>query len=171
MENPEADTTWSEIDKRFGTRLVKASDALRCCRAGVSRGAGQMGLYMLELLRSVTDSGKWGDEGLGVVGRTTPSAPIELAPGRLVIPVPSFDVRGVGPGAAGLVLVGLAMLEMLREQDGAWTLAQTAADAVPTLVNRARRSQEPDCVKCVASSLLPQTAPRKYETVKIRRRV
>lgn len=130
-----------------------------------------MGVLTLKLVNGLLDPASWGEAGMGYVETFKPGRQIELRPGKVVVPTYDVEVRGLPLGAAGAVLVGLAMLENLREQEGAWTAAQTLADGIPALVTRARKSAENDCPDCVARSLLPQTAPRRYETARIRRRL
>lgn len=98
--------------------------------------------------------------------------------GRFVsVPVANPVIRGVpapAPGALGLgavVVLFAQVAESLAEEQAVQTLVGVLSDAVPVMVQAARRFAEGDCEVCVRRSVWGQSTPREYVTERHQKRL
>lgn len=151
--------------------------ACNCCASAASKGASRTGQLFLALLTRAVEGQRIGDAIDYILDPQVNEALVVEATGR-VATVTTADpmVIGVAAPAAGTlalgatVLIEAAVAQYLSEQEAAATLAATLANAVPPIVQAARRYATGDCEQCVRKSVWGQSTPRSYVTERHQKR-
>lgn len=153
------------------SRALSGMRACNCCASAAAKGASRTGQLILALLTRAVEGQKIGDSIDYVLEPRTQDSLVLEATGR-VATITTADpmVIGVAAPAAGTLAVGATLLleamvaQYLSEQAAAQTLASVMAEAIPPIVQAARRYATGDCEQCVRKSVWGQSAPRTYVT-------
>jgi hypothetical protein len=145
--------------------------ACNCCASAAAKGASRTGQLFLALLTRAVEGQKIGDSIDYILDPQVNEALVVEATGRIAT-VTTADpmVIGVAAPAAGTLAIGATVLiealvaQYLAEQEAAQTLAGVMANAVPPIVQAARRYATGDCEQCVRKSVWGQSSPRRYVT-------
>lgn len=151
--------------------------ACNCCASAAAKGASRTGQLFLALLTRAVEGQKIGNSIDYILDPQVNEAFVLEATGR-VATVTTADpmVIGVAAPAAGTLAVGATILiealvaQYLAEQEAAQTLAGVMANAVPPIVQAARRYATGDCEQCVRKSVWGQSTPRAYVTERHQKR-
>lgn len=140
----------------FRTKVVRADQALRCCRSAESR----MQIDVLGAINQV----------IGFVANAQEGMDLALVPAPALVGLQTrlVSVAAGGPLAVGaVVLAGSSTLMRLATQ----TATLDVLDLVNTVVGQTLSNRKTHCYECLKKSLLNQKNPRHRETDKILRRV
>lgn len=145
--------------------------ACNCCASAAAKGASRTGQLFLALITRAVEGQAIGNSIDYILDPQVNEALVVEATGR-VATITTADpmVIGVAAPAAGTLAVGATILiealvaQYLAEQSAAQTLASVLANAVPPIVQAARRYATGDCETCVRKSVWGQSAPRRYVT-------
>lgn len=151
--------------------------ACNCCSSAAAKGASRTGQLFLSLITRAVEGQAIGDAIDYVLDPRVDEALVLEATGR-VATVTTADpmVIGVAAPAGGTLALGATILlesavaQYLAEQEAAQTLASVLANAVPPIVQAARRYATGDCEQCVRRSVWGQSAPRTYVTERYQKR-
>lgn len=153
------------------SRALSGMRACNCCSSAAAKGASRTGQLFLSLITRAVEGQAIGDSIDYILDPQVNEAWVVEATGRIAaITTADPMVIGVAAPAAGTLAIGATLLleatvaQYLSEQSAAHTLAGVLADAVPPIVQAARRYATGDCEQCVRKSVWGQSAPRRYVT-------
>lgn len=153
-------------------KLVRATDAERCCKEAVRIALQSQRAWFFSALAEIWEPPD--EKSVYVMGYATlpkPGVEIDLRQGwRSANATPQ---PGSG-GAAAIIAVGAIVLQLLTSEEarsGVQTAMEMASGAFEAAKDAALRRGQNHCSSCIAGNCLTQSRGRAYRTERIRRRI
>lgn len=150
-------------------RVVKAEDALQCCRQTESKAYGEVVSLVNGIFSKVVEASKTGKEAL-VMAPLLPALGVEEATRIGVSRVFLTRIGSSLPLGAVVLLSGSTLAAMASELY-ATELAGALGLGIGQLLDLKRKNGQMDCYDCLKRKVLSQARPREYQTTTIRRRL